>query len=98
MANIRRYSRAPILVFGQKYGTSMSIPVIRENMQSGNIRYTELITQESERLDILAGEFYDDGRLWWIIAAASDVGWGLQVPPGTLIKIPTLEDVAKYTG
>jgi len=98
MPNIKRYSRAPILIFGQKYGTSMAIPAIRENIQNGNIRFSELVTQESERLDILAGEFYGDGKLWWVISAASDVGWGLQVPPGTLLRIPTIDDVAKYTG
>lgn len=98
MPNLRRYARTPVLVFGQKYGTSIAIPIIRENVKNGNIRYNDLVLQENERLDILAGQFYGNGRLWWVIAAASEVGWGLQVPPGTLLRIPVIEDVSKYVG
>ena len=44
---------------------------------------------ESERLDVIAGQQYQDASLWWVIAAASNIGWGLQVPAGTKISIPT---------
>jgi hypothetical protein len=44
--------------------------------------------EEGERLDSLAGTVYGDASLWWIIASASGIGWGMQVPPGTLIFIP----------
>ena len=37
----------------------------------------------------MAANVYGDSSLWWIIAAASNIGWGLQVPPGTVLKIPT---------
>ena len=47
-----------------------------------------------KRLDQLSGESYGDAGYWWVIAAASGIGWGMQVPPGTLIKIPdSLEKV-----
>jgi hypothetical protein len=39
-----------------------------------------------------------DATLWWIIASASEIGFALQTPPGTQLKIPLLEDVAKYAG
>jgi hypothetical protein len=42
----------------------------------------------TQRLDTLAGKYYGSSQYWWIIAAASGIGWGLQVPPGTLIRIP----------
>jgi hypothetical protein len=67
-------------------------------MAAGNIRFDETYLDEAERFDILAGKIYGDSSLWWIIAAASDVGWGLQVPPGTRIKIPKLADVQKFIG
>lgn len=98
MTDIRRYARTPVLLFGKKFGTSFAVPAIRENVQNGNIRFNDLIVQENERLDILAGQFYGEGRLWWVIAAASEVGWGLQVPPGTMLRIPNIEDVAKIVG
>jgi hypothetical protein len=95
---IRRYGRSPVIKFGQKYGTSYAINAIRINIESGNIRYSSHILAQNERLDILAGEYYNEGTYWWIIAAASGIGWGLQVPPGTLLKVPFLEDLARYIG
>ena len=44
--------------------------------------------KEGERLDQIAGVVYGDSTLWWMIAAASGIGWGLQVPPGTKLRIP----------
>jgi len=95
---LRRYNRTPIIKFGEKYGTSQVILFIRKNITNGTIRKKVYICEEGVRLDILAGEEYGDGKLWWVIAAASGIGWGLQVPPGTLITIPKLEDVAKFVG
>lgn len=95
---INRYARAPVFGVNTRYGTSYAIPVIRENIQLGNIRFTEYVTHEKERLDILAGQIYGDGRLWWLIAAASNIGYVPQVPPGTALKIPNLEDCARYVG
>jgi hypothetical protein len=95
---MRRYSRTIAINFGTRFGTSYIIPLIRENIKNGNIRYKEYVLQEGERLDTIAGQVYMDSTLWWIISSASEVGWALQTPPGTLLKIPLLEDVAKYIG
>lgn len=95
---IRRYERTPVIGLNFRYGTSFAIPVIRKAVESGTIRTKEIILLESERLDILAGKEYGDGSLWWIIAASSNIGWGLQVPAGTRILIPTLKDIAEIVG
>jgi hypothetical protein len=95
---MKRYGRTPTIGIGYRYGTSFALPAIRDNMVAGNIRFQQLTLQESNRLDILAGMYYGDGRLWWVIAAASDIGWALQVPVGTIIKIPDLTDVSRYVG
>ncbi len=47
------------------------------------------VLEEGERLDQLAGIAYGDGSLWWVISAASGIGWALQVPPGTRLLIPS---------
>jgi len=94
----RRYARTPTIAFGSIYGTSYAIPAIRDNINSGNIRFQQFISSQEDRLDIVAGRFYGDGTLWWIIAAASDIGWSPQVPPGTIIKVPVLDDVTQYVG
>lgn len=95
---MNRYARTPMIGLGYRYATSFAIPAIRQNIKSGNIRYQQIVLQESNRLDILAGLYYGDGKLWWLIAAASDIGWGLQVPVGTIIKIPDLRDCSRFVG
>jgi len=93
-----RYNRTSILAFGSKYGTSDAIFAIRTAMANGVLATEEIYIRGTERLDTLAGSIYGDSRYWWILAAASDIGWGLQVPPGTIIKIPDLASVARLVG
>jgi nucleoid-associated protein YgaU len=95
---LNRYSRSTVVGLNQRYATSFAVTAIRANLNNGGIRFNELVLDERERLDILAGKAYGDGRLWWVIAAASDIGYGLQVPPGTRIRIPNLEDVGRFVG
>jgi hypothetical protein len=61
---------------------------IRKARDNGLIPCRQITLKEGERLDVLAGKLLGDGRFWWILAALSDIGWGLQVPPGTRIRIP----------
>ena len=72
--------------------------MIRQNIENGNIRFDETTLQEAERLDILAGKYYGDSTLGWVIAAASEIGWVCQVPAGTYLRIPNIDDVAQYVG
>lgn len=91
---ISRYTKAPILNLGEKFGSSNYTVVIRSAISSGRITTRDIILKGAERLDTLAGNIYGDSRYWWILAAASDIGWGMQIPPGTIIKIPNLDDIA----
>ena len=93
---MRRYAGAPLMSGGTRYGTSETVSNIRQAVSSGAIKCREQTMTETQRLDVLAGIEYGDSSLWWIIAAASNIGWGLQVPPGILIKIPSLDDAGKY--
>lgn len=95
---LRRYNRTPVIGLNFRYGTSYAIPAIRQGIVDGTIRYQEIVLQEGERLDIMAGREYGDGRLWWVIASASGIGWGLQAPPGTRIILPNISDVAEVVG
>ena len=80
-------------------GTSDAIPIIRRGISNGSIKVkTERALRVGERLDTIAGQEYGDGRYWWIIAAASNIGWALQVPPGTYIRVPDLSDVLTAVG
>ena len=49
-----------------------------------------LLTQEGDRLDLLAREYYGDERAWWVIASVNNVGKGsLTLPAGLQLRIPT---------
>ena len=62
---------------------------------NGSLKCRVITMNSTQRLDALSGQYYGDSQYWWIIAAASGIGWGLQVPSGTLIRIPTSIDLAK---
>ena len=74
--------------YSDRLGTATKISKIRAMVEVGSIQVTLYTTKEGERLDQIAGKFYDDGRYWWVIAAASNIGWWLQVPTGTRLIVP----------
>ena len=86
---ISRYDRDPLIFGGRSFGSAQSVAIIRDAVRRGQLSLKEKIMSESERLDVIAGQQYQDASLWWVIAAASNIGWGLQVPAGTKISIPT---------
>jgi len=92
---MRRYSDSTVYQFGQARGSSRSPVKIRDAIDAGTLTYQERNTQEGERLDTIAGIEYEDSTLWWVIASASGIGWALQVPPGTRILIPNLQQVKR---
>ena len=58
------------------------------------IAVTEIANRVDKGVDIVDAvddvrRIYGSGNMWWVIAAASGIGWGTQVPPGTLLRIPT---------
>lgn len=89
-----RLNRTPILKMGSQYGTCEAITVIRQAIKNGRLSTREFVVHEAQRLDVLAGSIYGDGRSWWVLAASSNVGWGCQVPPGTIILVPDINAVA----
>tara|TARA_R110000824_G_C14966130_1_gene652583 strand:+ start:148 stop:450 length:303 start_codon:yes stop_codon:yes gene_type:complete len=86
---ISRYAYLPRINGGKTIGSSFASVKIRSAIASGRIDYTPYEIKQGQRLDHIAGSAYGDSGLWWVIAAASGIGWCLQVPPGTLLKIPT---------
>lgn len=86
---MRRYDNSPVIRGGRQYGTSQAALTIQRAIENDQIDTRIEIVQQGERLDSIAGRAYGDAKLWWIIAAASNVGWCLQVPPGTRLRIPT---------
>lgn len=93
-----RYSKNIPIDLGKRYSTSYIIPLIRQGIKEGRIRYEEVVLREGERLDTIAGKKYGKATDFWIIAAASNIGFSIQAPPGTLLKVPLLEDIELLSG
>lgn len=57
-----------------------------------------IITQETDRLDSLASQFYGDSTLWWIIAYANNLnGVNIGLDGGIQLRIPKNKfDVINY--
>lgn len=85
---MRRYSKDK-RIRGAKLESAKTVNAIRRANEYGLIPTREVVLTESQRLDHLAHEFLGNSRLWWVLAALSNVGWGLQLPPGTIINVPT---------
>lgn len=48
-----------------------------------------IVTQEGDRLDSLANQFYSNSSLWWIIASANNIhDASFAVPAGTTLRVP----------
>ena len=70
-------------------GISNATPKIFRAVENQRINYSVHILEEGERLDYLAGIYYGDSSFWWVLAASSGIGYALQVPPGTVIRVPS---------
>jgi hypothetical protein len=92
---MRRYTNATSYSFGKALGASPSPARIRDAIESGAVSFNSRVLQEGERLDTIAGQEYGDSSLWWVIASASGIGWAMQVPPGTRIVVPNLDQVGR---
>jgi len=84
---MKRYGKDRYLAGGKK-ASAEGVPRIRKAIRLGLLSVSEIRIQESQRLDHLAHEHLGDSTLWWVLAATSDIGWGMQIPPGTIIRIP----------
>ena len=100
MSSFSRYSFTPSLKndLGQSFKMTNKVNTrIRFAVMRNEIDVKTHVLQEGERLDSLAQVYLNSSEYWWVIAAASGIGWNLQIPPGTLLQIPTsISDVVRY--
>ena len=96
MSVFTRYLRDQISFNGKGLASPGAVAAIRFSIKSGEIPIVQtLVTTQADRLDTLAGALYNDSRYWWILAAASNIGWGMQVPAGTIISVPDIRAVER---
>ena len=86
---LQRYQNDEVIRGGRLLQSATAVLRIRNAIKQGALQLSVRTVKQSQRLDKIAGEVYGDGRLWWVIAAASNIGWSLQIPAGTRLNIPT---------
>ena len=85
---ISRYEYSTSVNDGKGIGKPYNIHLISKYIDRGLIEYNTYVIKASERLDQIAGAVYGDSSYWWIIAAASKIGWAMQLPQGTILRVP----------
>jgi nucleoid-associated protein YgaU len=81
--------------------TFLSSLVFEADETKKDFAYIEHIWQYNDKLYKLAKTYYNDSKLWWIIAHVNQKPTDAHYTPGDLIKIPepqVLENVIKYLG
>lgn len=48
---------------------------------------------DGDRLDLLAHRYLDRAGLWWIICDYNDIFFPLELEPGSVLRIPSVEHV-----
>jgi len=74
---------------GEKISTSVISSKIYFAVKNNQVRHNVISLADKQRLDHIAAKNYGDPTLWWVIASASGIGWALQCPPGTTLRVPT---------
>lgn len=95
-----RYQRDNLSSDGRGFTAPGGLAAVRAAIKRGDVPVinTFTTTEADFRLDSIAGRLYGDSRYWWLVAAASNIGWGMQVPAGTIINIVDLEAVERIVG
>jgi hypothetical protein len=69
-------------------GREVYVPKIYPNIPY-DVFDTYVATETGDRLDTLATTYYNDPRLWWIIAAANNIHTApIGFQDGTILRIP----------
>lgn len=66
--------------------------------ESNSDNYHEVGSGEVNRLDLIAYQYYNNARLWWIIALANNIKNPLILEVGDLLRVPSLDVVYGYGG
>lgn len=51
-------------------------------------QYFSVTLKYKDRLDLIAHKFYQESKLWWVIAKANNITDPLEVPENTILRIP----------
>ncbi len=84
-----RYRNDRTIKGGSTKETNKAAIRLRRAFDEGRISVRVIVIGSSLRLDQVAFQYMGEPSLWWTIAALSDIGWGMQLPEGTRLVVPT---------
>lgn len=84
-----RYKDSTLTLVASGRGTNLT--VVPGQQQDWAFKFTYHQISGSDRIDLLADQFYGDSRLWWHIADANPeiLSWET-LTPGQIIRIPSV--------
>ncbi len=64
------------------------------NLKTHNSDIFHTVTEaDSKRIDLISYKYYKDVNLYWIIAEINNILNPLEIPIGTILRIPTYERI-----
>ena len=84
---MKRYKRDQ-RISGGLLQTAQSVTILRRAREFRLLSLRKIILTQSQRLDHIAYRELGDPHAWGIIASLSDIWWGMQLAPVTILYIP----------
>jgi hypothetical protein len=85
-----RYENDRVVRITDSNGLMHPAIFVRPEIDAQVFNYLVYTTQQGDRLDTLAYDFYDDAEMWWEIARANpEVFYPGDLDIGTVLRIPS---------
>jgi nucleoid-associated protein YgaU len=86
---VSRYVDSTTKLVASGRGTNLTL--VPSQAREWSFRFTFHQITGSDRIDLLADQYYGDPRLWWTIADANPevLYWGT-LTPGQIIRVPSV--------
>lgn len=89
ISSTSRYADSDLVLIASGRGTNLT--VVPSQQQEWSFQFTYHLVIATDRLDLLAQQYYGDPTLWWNIADANPeiLDWTV-LTPGQTIRIPSV--------
>lgn len=70
----------------------LDIPITDEDS------FHEISAKEENRIDLIAYQYYQNSKLWWVLVVANDIRDPLTLEVGKVLRIPSINSLYGYGG
>lgn len=88
-----RFFNLPLIQFRDRYAPEIASFVVPES----NAQDTTIAVTRPNRLDLIAEKVYRDPNLYWILAIANNIADPMNVPEGTILRVPSFDFISAFT-